>query len=181
MESCNERGVSLVEVLVAAMIVIAVSAGVAHLLVWSRRAAWSAGSETTAVMLAVQKMEQLRSLPWHVDGSGNAVSDLTTNLATDPLSSTGSGLQPSPRGSLDVNTPGFMDYLGSDGRWRGTGARAPAGAAFVRRWSIVPLAADPADTLVLSVVVVPLADASERGGRPARGARLQTITTRVAW
>jgi hypothetical protein len=149
------------------------------LIVWSRRAAWSAGVETTAVRLAAQKVEQLRALSWHVDSSGEAVSDTTTNLATDPPAVTGTGLQPSPGGTLDRNAPGFMDYVSADGQWRGTGSRPPPGAAFVRRWSIVPLAADAAHTLVLTVIVLPLADVQGQRGRPARGALLQTITTRI--
>jgi hypothetical protein len=173
-----ERGASLVEALVAAAIVIAVTSSVAQLILWSRRAAWSAGVETTAVRLAAQKLEQLRALPWHVDAAGALVSDETTNLATDPPAASGTGLQPSPAGALDRNTPGFMDYVSADGQWRGSGP-PPAGAAFVRRWSIVPSATDAAHTLILTVVVVPLADAPSQRGRPVRGARLQTITTRI--
>src|ERR687897_1804489 len=101
----SARGVSLVEALIAATIVIVVSSGVAHLIVWSRRAAWSASVETTAVRLAAQKVEQLRALSWHVDSSGEAVSDTTTNLATDPPTVTGTGLQPSPGGTLERSAP----------------------------------------------------------------------------
>ena len=175
----GDRGLSLLEALVAATIVITVASSVAHLLVWSRRAAWFAGVETTAVRLAAQKIEQLRALPWHVQGDGALVSDDTTDLATDPPAANGTGLLPSPAGSLDRNTPGFMDYVGADGQWRGTGGRPPAGAAFVRRWSSVPLAADAGHTLILTVVVLPLADVPGQRGRPARGARVQTITTRI--
>lgn len=174
-----ERGASLVEALVAATIVMAVTSSVAQLIVWSRRAAWSAGVETTAVRVAAQKLEQLRALPWHIDAAGALVSDETTNLATDPPAASGTGLQPSPAGALDRNTPGFMDYVTVEGQWRGSGRRPPAGAAFVRRWSIAPFAGDPTHTLILTVIVVPLADAPSQRGRPARGARLQTITTRI--
>jgi hypothetical protein len=175
----SERGVSLLEALVASALVITVTSSVAQLIVWSRRAAWSAGIETTAVRLAALKLEQLRGLPWHVDAAGTLVSDDTTNLSTEPPAANGGGLQPSPAGTLDRNTPGFMDYVGADGRWRGSGGRAPAGAAFVRRWSVVPLESDAAHSLILTVVFVPLADAPRQRGRPLHGARLQTITTRT--
>lgn len=175
----GERGASLLEALVAAALVIAVTSSVAQLIAWSRRATWSAGVETTAVRLAAQKLEQLRVLPWHVDSAGTLFSDDTTNLSTDPPAANGSGLGLSPAGTLDRNTPGFMDYVGVDGRWRGSGGRAPAGAAFVRRWSVVPLGADAAHSLILTVIVLPLADAPSQRGRPSRGARIQTITTRT--
>ena len=176
---CSARGFSLIEALVATAIVIVVASSLAQLVVWSRRAAWSASIETTAVRLAVQKIEQLRALPWHVDASGVPVSDDITNLAVDPPAVDGAGLRPSPAGALERNTPGYMDYVGADGQWRGSGGRTPAAAAFVRRWSIVSFAADAAHTLVLTVLVLPVADMRDPPGRPARGTRLQTVSTRV--
>jgi hypothetical protein len=73
-----------------------------------------------------------------------------------------------------------VDFVGVDGRWRGNGPAPPAGAAYVRRWSVAAYAADPADTLVLSVAVLPLVDAVRGGGRSTRGARHATLQTRVA-
>jgi hypothetical protein len=49
----------------------------------------------------------------------------------------------------------------------------------VRRWAIVPFDSDPLHTLVLQVVVLPLADATTRAGhRSVRAAHLTTIRTR---
>ena len=177
----DERGTSLLEPLVAAAIVVTVAASTAHLLIWSRRAAWSAGAESAAVAIAAQKMEQLRSLAWHVAASGARVSDDTTNLAPEPPTAGGSGLRGSPPNALAANIPGFMDYVGADGRSRGAGAVAPVGAAYLRRWSVTSFADDPDDTLVLSVVVMPLADDVRSRGRPLRGARLDTLRTRTLW
>ncbi len=175
----TEHGVSLIEAVVAAAIVVTVAAGVAQLLVWARRAAWSAGVRTTAVSIAVQKVEELRSLSWSVDAAGAPLSDATTNLANDPPSADGTGLRPSPAGVLEQNTPGFVDYLDQEGKWCGTGARPPGQAAFVRRWAIEPFSADPADTIVLHVIVLPIADANVSPARSALGVRLRTVRTRV--
>ena len=63
-----------------------------------------------------------------------------------------------------MNTPEYMDFVGADGSWRGDAGPPRAGAAFVRRWSVVPLAGDPLNTLVITVSVRPLSEAS-RGSR----------------
>lgn len=175
----GERGSSLIDALIALTLVSAIAAGVAHLLVWARRAIAEAGANTMAAMLAAEKMERLRSLRWDVDEAGIAASDDTTSLAFDPPQSTGSGLRPSPAGALTANTTGFFDFVDARGRWRGTGARPPAGTAYLRRWSIEAHPQDPADTVILRVVVLPIAEAAA-GGAAARGARLATVRTRSA-
>ena len=154
----GDAGSSLVEALVAAAVVLTVAAGVAQLLIWSRRAVWGAGAETAAVSLAVEKLEQLRALEWRVDAAGLRHSDRTTNLSGEAPAANGTGLQRSPSGALARDTPGFVDFVAADGGWRGSGATPRAGAVYVRRWSIAPLEIDPDDTLILTVVVLPLAD-----------------------
>ena len=103
-------------------------------------------------------MEQLRSLTWGFDaeGQGLPVSDTTTNLAVYPPTQTGTGLNPSPANSLDQNTAGFVDFLDANGTWVGTGTTPPAGAVYVRRWSIEPLPTNPNNTLVIQVLVTPV-------------------------
>lgn len=176
--SSRQRGAALLEAIVSSAIVVTVASGVGHLLISSRRAAWSAGADTRAAVLASEKLEQLRSLSWHVDAAGVPVSDVTTDLSTTPAGGGGFGLQRSPAGTLARSVAGYVDYLDADGRWRGTGPRPPAGAAFIRRWSIAPFAADQADTLLLTVVVLPIAEAQPDGPR-VRGVRLHTIRTRT--
>lgn len=173
------RGTSLVEALVATVIVATITAGVAHLLLWARRATWSAGMLSIAVTLATQKLEALEALTWEVDAAGTAISDDNTDLSREPPGSSGSGLRPSPAGTLATNTSGFFDYVDVNGQWRAAAGGPLPGAAFVRRWSIAPFAADPSNTIVLTVVVLPLVDAAAAEGRPARGARLTSIRTRV--
>jgi hypothetical protein len=169
---------SLLEAVIAAAIVTTIAAGVAHLLTWARHEAWAAGVRSTAVLLAIQKMEQLRSLDWYTDSTGTRVSDEATNLAEDPPGPAGRGLQPSPGGSLDQNVAGLVDYVDADGRPCGTGTQVPPCAAYVRRWAVEPFGADPEDTRLLVVRVLPVAEAFRE--RPTRAVRLQTVRTRVA-
>jgi hypothetical protein len=175
----SARGASLIDALIAILLVVTISGGAAHLLVWGRRAAWTAGARTTAVMLAAQKIEQLRALPWYVDAAGAPVADAQTDLSVEPLGTGGSGFALSPPGTLDANVPGYVDFLDADAGWRGNGTRPPPGAVFVRRWSVRPFHGDPAHTVVLSVLVMPVADAAGPP-RAGRGARLATIRTRVS-
>jgi hypothetical protein len=175
----SERGLALLDALVATTIVVTTLTGVAQLLIWSRRAVWSSGAESTSVVLAAQKLEQLRTLVWEVDRDGRPVSDHATNLSTDPPSNGGSGLRASPPASLDENTPGFVDYVDGWGAWAGTGTRPPGSGAFVRRWAIVPFEPDPLHTVVIHVVVLPVLDAAASGGpRSTRAAHLSTMRTR---
>jgi hypothetical protein len=175
----DDAGSSLVEALTAAAVVITVSTGVALLLVRSTGAVRDAGAQSAAVLVAQQKLEQLSALEWRVDASGISRSDRASDLSVDPPDASGSGLQPSPPDALDRNVPGFADFVGPDGQWRGRGSTPVSGTAFVRRWSVVPYARDPADTIVLTVVVLPVVEASGAATHPA-AVRLQTIRTRTA-
>jgi hypothetical protein len=174
-----DSGVSLLDALIATTLVVSTMTGVAHLVIWSRRAVWVAGLASTSTALAGQKLEQLRGLAWHVDGDGRDVSDLTTDLSTEPPSAAGTGLQASPPGTLEGNTPGFVDFTDMQGRWLGTGRAPPPGAAFLRRWAIVPLDSDPLDSVILHVAVLPVSEAVVRGGTRGGGAAyVTTIRTR---
>jgi hypothetical protein len=175
----DDSGSSLVEALTTAGLIITTSIGVALLIVRSTRAIWTAGAQSAAVVAAQQKLEQLTALEWRTDAAGIRRSDQSSDLSVDPPASNGSGLQPSPSGSLDQNTPGFVDFVGRDGRWRGRGSAPVPGTAFVRRWSISAHPRDPADTLILTVVVLPVAEAPGTAMHPAV-VRLQTIRTRTA-
>ena len=175
----GESGITLLDALVATAILVTVTTGVAGLITWSTRAMAAAGTETTAVWLAQQKLEQLAALEWSVNEAGLARSDDSTSVAVDPMRASGPGLRPSPGSAADVNTPEYMDFVGADGSWRGDAGLPRAGAAFVRRWSVVPLASDALNTLVITVSVRPLSEA-RRGSRVvSSGATLQTVRTRL--
>jgi hypothetical protein len=164
----NDSGSLLIEALTAAAVVITISTGVALLLVRSTVAVRDAGAQSAAVLLAQQKLEQLSALEWRIDSSGVSRSDVTSNLSIDPPDASGSGLQPSPADALDQNTPGFADFVGPDHR-----------ISFVRRWSVAPYHADPTNTIVLTVIVLPVGKGFDAAPN-SDSVRLQTIRTRIA-
>ena len=168
----------MLEALIAVAVVITITTGVALLIVRSRQAVWAGGTQSSAVVAAQQKLEQLAALEWRIDAGGTRSSDFSTDLSVDPPATGatgGTGLRATAADALDRNVPGCADFLGADGTWRAAGGAPPSGATFVRRWSIARYPADPDDTLVLTVVVVPLAVSGRH-----TSARLQTIRTRTA-
>jgi prepilin-type N-terminal cleavage/methylation domain-containing protein len=170
----NSRGFTLVEVVIAMGLLTAVSLGVAQLFAASTRANLSARTSTSTTAMAEQKMEQIRSLTWGFDtaGQGLPVSDTTTNLTVYPMTSNGTGLNPSPADALESNTTGFFDFLDASGTWVGTGTTTPPTAAYVRRWSILPLPTNPNNTLVIQVLVTPLANEQARVASPFTRTRM---------
>ncbi len=120
----DQRGFSIVEVIVASGLLIAAIASVAQLVVMSARATAVAGARSMAAAIAIDKMEQLRGLAWTVDAAGNPVND--------------PALAESPVDALDRDVAGFSDRVG----------------AFARRWWIRPLPIAPADGLLLQVRVI---------------------------
>ena len=172
--SDSSSGFSLVEVLISMGLLTAVSLGVAQLFAVSTRANLVARGQTSTTAMAEQKLEQLRALTWGFDtaGQGLPVSDTSTNLAVDPPTPTGGGLNPSPADSLEQNTIGYVDFLDANGGYVGTGTTAPGTAAYIRRWSVRPLPTNPNNTLVLQVLVTPVAN---EGSRPPGGGTRQRL------
>jgi prepilin-type N-terminal cleavage/methylation domain-containing protein len=136
----GQRGFSLLEVLCATSILIVGLAALAQLVTMSARINRSAKTTTLATVAAAQKMEQLRGLAWGIDNLGAPLSDTIL-------------LSPSPADSLKRNISGYSDFLDRSGRSIGGGSIPPPGAAYVRRWFVQPLPTDPANTLVLQVLV----------------------------
>ncbi len=165
-----------------------VSMGVAQLFALSTRANLMAKGATSTTAMAEQKLEQLRGLTWGFDllGQGLPLSDTTTNLTVTPPLHNGSGLNPSPMDSLERNTAGFVDFLDGGGNWVGTGSTPPASAVYIRRWSIQPLPVNPNNTLVIQVLVTPVASEAMRvtsaftRTRMAGDALVVTVRTRKA-
>ena len=153
----SERGFSIIETMIAVGLLTTISLSVAQLFAVAAKRNLDARAQTSTTILAVQKMEQLRGLTWGFDttGLGLPVSDTTTDLSVDPPSASGGGLTPSPTGTLDGNTPGYVDYIDVYGDWVGTGASPPTNTTFIRRWSVEPLPTNPNNTLILQVLVTP--------------------------
>lgn len=186
----DDRGFSLVEVLVATLVLSIGLISVAQLFALSTKGNTAARANTFTVLLAEQKMEQLRALTWGFDSVGLPVSDFTTDttnvgtLAGCTTSGTGAatGLSPSPAGTLGQNTDGWVDYLDVNGCVLGGGGNAPQGTTYIRRWSVEPLPTNPNNTLILQVLVTKRTNrgAADQGNvtRLPEEARLMSIKTR---
>jgi prepilin-type N-terminal cleavage/methylation domain-containing protein len=157
----RRTGFTLLEVMVALLLLTGAFLAVAQLLMVAARAADQSRTTAVAAMLAAQKLEQLRSLSWAYDIDGT------------PLD----GLETSPSGSLAGDAPGFVDYLDASGTLVGVGPPPPAQAMFARRWSVERDAGTaPASVLTLRVAVL------HRGPPVAiigHDARVWTEVTRV--
>jgi len=156
-------GFSLIEVLVATAIVAVAVASLAQLFIVSARTGRIAHATTTTVLLAQQKMEELRA-----DATGS---------------------HPSPSAALSANTEGYFEYLDRIGVPVGGASFAPPGnAVYVRRWGVEPLeggSGGAADAIVLKVLVFQLTSGGHSHDRSgvARGpgeARLVSVKTRKA-
>jgi prepilin-type N-terminal cleavage/methylation domain-containing protein len=170
----TSRGFSLIEVVVALGLLTVVSLGVAQLFAQSAKANITAKGRTSTTALAEHKMEQIRSLTWGFDvtGQGLPLSDTTTNLAAYPPQQNGTGLNPSPADSLEQNTAGFVDFVDANGTWVGTGTTPPPSAVYIRRWSIQPLPTNPNNSLVIQVLVTPIANEHARVASPFTRTRM---------
>ena len=111
MRAGSEEGFTLVEVLVAAGLLIVGLVALAELGALSIRASLLTRTTTYTATLASQKLEELR--------------------AAD-------GLVPSPPGTLQSNLAGYVDHLDETGRVLGDDAQSPGSAVFTRRWSVEP-------------------------------------------
>jgi prepilin-type N-terminal cleavage/methylation domain-containing protein len=177
-----EQGFSLLEVLVATTVFTVAVAGLAEICVIASRANSTARAITAASMLAASKMEQLRALTWGFDEFAAPLGDFTTDLTVSPeMPNVGVGLSPSPPAALARNTAGYCDFLDAAGHWLSGGAVPPAGAVFVRRWSIEPLPSRPADTLVLQVMVTRAVHGAAAPQPLPDDARLITLKGRKEW
>lgn len=153
--SDGAAGFTLLEVLVATALLATIFAGVAQLTATASRANELARVTTMTTVLAAGKMEALQGLEW-------------TALST------------SPSGTLADDVSGYCEFFDALGRPFVGGPPAPPGTRFVRRWSIAPLAARPADLLRIEVMAAPWPEAAVREGTgPTAGeARLLSIRGR---
>jgi hypothetical protein len=179
----SERGFSLIETLLATMLLVTGVVATAQMFVIATRGNLSAQRGTFTATLAQEKMEQLRGLTWGFDELGLPVNDYSTNLANDPPTSDGVGLAPSPDNTLSANVDGYVDYLNRYGNTLGGGAQPPDGAVYVRRWAIEPLPTNPNNTLILQVLVFGLNDRAADGEGPVLDrvrdeSRLVSVKTR---
>jgi type II secretory pathway pseudopilin PulG len=167
----DERGFSLLEAIIASGLLAVSLAALGQMFAVSVANNRSAQAASYATVLAQQKMEQLRGLTWGFDTLGLPVSD-TTSDTTAPVETPtgGTGLSPSPAGTLTSSTDGWVDYVDRSGNALGGGTALPPGTVYIRRWAVEPLPSNPTDTVVIRVFVT---------ARVGRGdARLISLKTR---
>lgn len=130
-------GFSLIEALIASVLVASALVGLAHLIVIGAQQALNSRRATSALTIAQSKLEHLRRVPWTYAPDGARVSSID--------------LTESPPQSLEDDSAGYVEYLDAFGEVvRPGGEVLPE---YVRRWAIVPLASGGRDTLVLRVCV----------------------------
>jgi prepilin-type N-terminal cleavage/methylation domain-containing protein len=151
----SARGFTLLEVLVALAIVVGVVTASAQLVSMAVRATLLAGTTTTTVVLAQQKLEEI-------------------------LSETDRMPIPSPAGALAGNIEGCFDYVDRRGHVRGGGATPPPGSDYLRRWSVDPLAGSGAGTLVVQVLVIGVRSAAEGDASTSTSASRRADRVRIA-
>jgi Tfp pilus assembly protein PilV len=138
-------GFSLIEALFATAVLIVGAGSLAQLVALSAQANRGSRNLTLSSVLAGQQLEQLRATPF-------------------------GELAPSPPGTLVRDTSGYVDFLDATGSPVGRSSDAE----FTRRWSVEPLPASPATTLVFQVIVTTKRD------RGPIDARLVGVKTRRA-
>jgi len=176
--SRRDDGFSLVEALVAVVLLALVSVGVAQLFALGTTANFRAKLQTSTAILAAQKMEQLRALRWGYDDQGLPISDVDTDLSQPQPAGGGAGLNPSPGGTLAANVAGYFDLLDV----HGAPVATPATAAYIRRWSIQPLPTNPNNTLIFQVRVIPRLQitVADGGNRASEEVTIFSVKTRKA-
>jgi len=148
----GQSGFTLIETLLAVSMLTIAVVSVANVMTLVARTSQGGAATGLAVVLATQKLEQLRALTWGFDAAGIAASDLSTNVSVSPEQPTGgTGLSSSPPDALRRNVNGFCDFLDARGVVL-TGGILPAGTIYVRRWSIRPLD-DEGNGILLQVLV----------------------------
>jgi type II secretory pathway pseudopilin PulG len=179
----GESGFSLMETMIATMLLATALVSTAQLMVIAIRGNSAAQRSTFTTTLAQDKIEQLRGLAWGFDELGLPINDYTTNLGVNPPADDGVGLSPSPGDALAANMTGYVDYLSREGTVLGGGPTPVAGTVYVRRWSVEPLPTNPNNTLIIQVLVFSLGDRPDDGeglvlDRTRDEARLVTVKTR---
>lgn len=123
----GERGFTLVEVLIATVVLSTAVVATAGLFGIAGLSVRNARRHSVATLLAAGKLAELR------------VGDTAV----------------SPWDALVRDTPEFVDYVDAGGRVIAGGSQRPPEAVFVRRWRVQALPDDPIESLIIEVLVVP--------------------------
>lgn len=144
--SIDSRGFSLLEALIASLLVTIAVAAVAQLMTVAATQTFGTRQLVAALVLAQAKLEELRSIEWRFDAVGARIS--------------GAALAFSPSTALAEDVAGYVETVDRFGQPSG-----PDTAHFKRRWAIGPLQISDPDTLLLRVCVFAIGR-DVAGGRP---------------
>ena len=161
-ERRGERGATLIETIIAILILTIGVTGIMPLLAFAIAQNWNQGDRATRTTeYAADKMEQLLALSFN-DGTSNTVIYPTQNLGGTGLGGTMTGS--STVGGVTLGSPisQYVDYMDSSGNL----SASSSGALFIRQWSISTNAAANLKTITVSV----------RGAFPIANAPLATTT-----
>jgi Tfp pilus assembly protein PilV len=141
----SSRGITLVEVLVASLLLVVLLTSVVPLVAASRRLTADAALAAGAMRGAVNQLEALRVLPWWV-GDGPPTEDLSTDLSRPWFQGGGAGLSLVSVDVLDSSTAGYEDAVDAAGQ------RLTVDGPLLMRWAVLPSPVGPAcRTLVVEV------------------------------
>jgi hypothetical protein len=121
----REAGTTLIEVLVAMLILVSGVLAMAQLFLIAASTNAAAHHSTASTIVAAQKIEELRGL---------------------------ASLSLSPSTALERNTAGFVDHVDSRGRVVGETEVPPGQAVYTRRWSVETLSSGGGDALLIRVL-----------------------------
>lgn len=150
-------GFTLVEALIASVLVAGALVTLAHLISAGVTQSHSMRRTLTSLVLAQSKLEELRALPWR--------------FAADEMRISSAALAASPAGSLAGDVGGYVEALDRFGAV--ADERRPE--TYRRRWSIAQWPTPNPDTLVLQVCVF---SSSAAGAAAAADACVAAIRTR---
>src|SRR6476659_5416910 len=147
--------------MVASLLLCVGLVSLAQLFAISTRSTVAARSNTFTVILAQQKMEQLRGLTWGFDTVGLPITDTSTDLSAvgaqagcpTPAGGSGTGLTPSASGTLAANTNGWVDYINPNGCVLRGGDSLLQGNMYIPPWVVGLLPTTPNNTLFIQVMV----------------------------
>ncbi len=162
----GREGFSLIEVMIAIVILTVGLLSLAQMMVVATNANALAGRMTASSALAKQQLELLKAAPFYTNPSSPSIANMNPVLCNTGVEC----------GDLDTNDAGFFQFYNADGR--------PVGAAnqalFLVRWQITRIVApnDPAMPLAMLRITVRCLPASESGIYLGVGdARLVTFRT----
>jgi Tfp pilus assembly protein PilV len=141
--SRGERGMTLIETLIAGVVLIVGLVGLMGAYAVTITQNWNQGDRATRTTeYAQDKMEQLLALTF---------SDTTSNTAVYPPTTTG-GTGMTPGGSLTLGSPvsGYVDYVDDTGTQQTTAAAA----TYIREWTIAVNAAGNLKTITVTTTAL---------------------------